>query len=294
MIALTKISHPNVVKLYDVDEVDGQLCYAMELLTASSLAHVLKENGAFPTELAVSILDQLLDALDTIHDAGLVHRDIKPANIMLEEGGRTVLMDFGLVRHQKGGGMAVLTGAGVVVGTPRYLAPEILRGKEAGPRSDLYALGVVAYELLAGEHPFEHPNVSAMLAAVLNHEPEPLEERRPDVPPALAAWIARCMQKNPDDRFPEAAEAHESLGEVIDQLAHAEALERGLSSLVVAGRSLAGMRRSMVGRGSLARARRRGRRHLARALVGLAIAMVFVVALCYGAWITVAALQASR
>ena len=276
MTALVTLSHPNIVKIFDVDEVDGQLCYAMELLTANSLGQLVKENGAFPSELVVPILDQLLDALDHIHEKHLVHRDIKPANIMLEESGRTVLMDFGLVGGARRPGSQCVTGAGVVIGTPRYLAPEVLRGKEADRRSDLYSLGVVAYELLAGEHPFEAcgTNVSQLLAAIMNTEPDPLRERRPDLPQGLLTWVERSMQKAPELRYADAKEARQALKDVDQQLAYAQAVEAGMSSLTVTRRSLAGMRRSLT---RIARpARSRGRGKLVAYAVGVALAAAAV------------------
>lgn len=280
MTALVALQHPNIVKIFDVDEIDGQLCYAMELLTASSLAQLLKENGAFPAELVVPILDQLLDALDHIHEKGLLHRDVKPANIMLEESGRTVLMDFGLVRQTRKAGSTALTGAGVVIGTPRYLGPEILRGREADPRSDLWSLGVVAYELLAGEHAFEpaNANVTQLLAAIINAEPEPLSERRPDLPFSLTRWVERCMQKAPELRYSDAREARAAMHEVGEQLDYAEAVEQGLSSLTVTRRSLAGMRRSMARR-SLVPGKRKGRRRMVTYMVGVALAAAAVTVL---------------
>lgn len=280
MTALTALQHPNIVKIYDVDEIDGQLCYAMELLSAHSLASLLKDNGAFPSELVVPILDQLLDALDHIHEQGLLHRDVKPANIMLEDSGRSVLMDFGLVRHtRRSGGSMVLTGAGVVIGTPRYLGPEILRGKEADARSDLWALGVVAYELLAGEHPFEAEtaNVTQLLAAIINADPVPLDERRPDLPPSLLRWVERCMQKEPALRFADAKEARAAMHEVTEQLDYAEAVQRGLSSMTVTRRSLAGMRRSA--QRSLVPGKRQGQRRVYTYMIGVALAAAAVTAL---------------
>ena len=280
MTALTTLQHPNIVKIFDVDEIDGQLCYAMELLSANSLAALLKENGAFPSELVVPILDQLLDALDHIHEKGLLHRDVKPANIMLEDSGRAVLMDFGLVRHTRRAGSAMVTGAGVVIGTPRYLGPEILRGREADARSDLWSLGVVAYELLAGEHPFEpeNANVTQLLAAILNAEPLPLVERRPDLPAGLIKFVERCMQKEPALRYADAREARAAMHEVGEQLDYAEAVERGLSSLTVTRRSLAGMRRSMVRR-SLVPGRRQGKRKVYTYMIGVALAAAAVTGL---------------
>jgi hypothetical protein len=208
MEVLLALQHPSIVNLLDAGESDGKLYYVMELLEAKDLQHILKANGPLPLRAVLDILDQILDALDCIHGRGLVHRDVKPANIMLERSGRAVLMDFGLVRKEEG---TLLTEAGKVLGTPRYMAPEMVRGEPAGPASDVWGLGVTAYELLTDTRPFAGANIGELAAAILKSEPPPLRSLRFDVPEAVEELIMRFLDKNPARRWGTARDALEAV-----------------------------------------------------------------------------------
>jgi len=213
MQVLMELSHPNVIRVYDAGDSDGKLFYAMEMLEAHDLADVLKQSGPFaPTPLA-SVLAQVLDALAYIHARRLVHRDIKPANIMLERGGRAVLMDFGLVRKVGG---TMLTAEGKLLGTPRYFPPECIRGGEGTPAGDVWSLGVSAYELLTGERPFVGENLQQLAMSICRDEPAPLAAKRPDAPAPLVRVIHRMLEKDPAHRYGTAEEALAALKEAVE------------------------------------------------------------------------------
>jgi serine/threonine-protein kinase len=215
------MSHPNIVRVFDagttaeVDPDTGQLAprpfLAMEWLRGRTLAYVLgaRADAGIGVEAALEVAAQVADALDYAYaQHRVVHRDVKPQNIYLQmpaaPGGRTLakLLDFGVARVL---GTARVTQRGIVMGTPGYLAPELLRGAEATPQSDLYALGLVLYEMLAGAPPFrEAKSVDDLIDAHLMRAPRPIA--RADVPPAVEELAMQCLHKRPDKR-PESATA---------------------------------------------------------------------------------------
>ena len=209
-----ELRHPNIVVVHDVDDEAGTYYIAMELLEGRSLRDLIRDEAPIPIERALSLLDQLGSALDFAHARGVVHRDVKPANIFVSAtaspngppgGERTdhlTLVDFGIARAADG---TVLTGTGIV-GTPEYMAPEMLRGEGAGESADLYALGIVAYELLAGRAPFSGTNTPAVMYAHVHTPPPPLRSIRPELPPAIEAVISRQLAKRPDARYRSARE----------------------------------------------------------------------------------------
>ena len=210
MDVLMRLSHPSIVKVYDAGQTDGRLYYVMELLRARDLQWHLRRRGRLPVAVVRAVLDQLLDALDYLHSGGVVHRDIKLSNIVLEESGRAILMDFGVVFQE---GATILTQEGHAVGTPRYFSPEMIQRGESSPASDQFSLGVVAYELLTAGVPFEGDTLPEVAQAILQAEPKPLRERRPDVPEQLAAVVHRMLAKKAGDRWPSAAAAREALAD---------------------------------------------------------------------------------
>jgi hypothetical protein len=192
-------SHQHAVAVYDAGEDAGVLYLVMELVDGPSLAQVLAD-GPLPVDQAVRICAQVLAALEAAHASGVVHRDVKPANVLLTSSGEAKLADFGIAKRFDDLTDSV-TRTGFVVGTPRYLAPEQALGQPLTPATDVYAAGVLLYEMLTGEAPYEGATPAA---AMLAHHAAPvpdLTRRRPDVPPGLAAVVTRALAKDPSDRY---------------------------------------------------------------------------------------------
>jgi serine/threonine-protein kinase len=211
-----KLSHPHILQLYDSDEVDGQLLYVMPYVEGESLRQRLEREGRLPIATAVQLATEVAAALDYAHQHGIVHRDIKPENILLHTG-QAIVADFGIARAvdaasgAAGANITGLTATGVIIGTPLYMSPEQVLGGEVDGRTDVYALGCVLYEMLAGTPPFTGPNPQAVLA---RHTLEPvpsLRKARPDVPPELERTVAKALAKSPEDRFASATHFRDAL-----------------------------------------------------------------------------------
>lgn len=200
-----KLSHPNIVNVYDAGEHGQRPYVVMELADARSLADVIREEGPLPADRARSIATQVLAALGAAHAQGIVHRDVKPANILVAEDGGVKLADFGIAKSFSEVA-AGLTMAGQVMGTPTYLSPEQAAGQSATPRSDLYALGVVLFETLTGRPPYTGDTPLAVVSAHATAPVPDIREVSPDVPGDLAAAIQRALSKDPAERFASAAE----------------------------------------------------------------------------------------
>jgi eukaryotic-like serine/threonine-protein kinase len=201
------LQHPHVLPVLAAGARDGLLWYVMPYVEGESLRHRLARERQLPIPDATRLLDEVADALAFAHSRGVVHRDIKPENILLQEG-HAVLADFGIARallEARTGEQLTATGLGL--GTPGYMAPEQAAGEShVDARADVYALGVVGYEMLAGLPPFTGASAQAVIAAHRTAVPRPLRELRPDAPTDLAATIARALAKSPDERFQSAAE----------------------------------------------------------------------------------------
>jgi serine/threonine protein kinase len=202
-----QLSHPNIVPIYSVDEKDGFVYFIMAYVDGETLAQRLATRGRLGIVEARTLLRQVADALAYAHARGVIHRDIKPDNIMLaREDGRAMVTDFGIARAADDTTGTRLTATGVAIGTPAYMSPEQCTGDRAvDGRSDLYSLGVVIYAALVGTPPFAGSNTAALLVKHLTENPRPIREVRPDVPDDLVAIIDRLLQKNPADRFQDAA-----------------------------------------------------------------------------------------
>jgi hypothetical protein len=205
--AATSIDHPNVVQVYDVGRIEGSFYLVMELLAGEALRDRI-DRGPLPLDEALRVLVPVLGAVAAAHARGIVHRDLKPENVFLrlrEDGSlrSPKVLDFGISKLTQEESMT-LTGS--VIGTPYYLSPEqATSSKDVGPASDVYQLGVLLFEMLTGRVPHEAPNYSALLIAILTEPPPALGALRPDLPPGVAAVVARAMAKSTSDRYPDVA-----------------------------------------------------------------------------------------
>jgi serine/threonine protein kinase len=201
-----RLSHPHIVPIYTVGEGSGLVYFVMGYVDGESLGSRLKRRGKLPVEEVRRIMKEVADALSAAHAFSVIHRDIKPDNILLDgTRGRVMVTDFGIAKAMSGGSGATLTSAGVAIGTPQYMSPEQAAGeKEIDGRSDLYSLGIVSYQMLTGELPFNAPTVAGVLMKQITEMPPPLEVRRPDCPEDLALAVTRCLEKDPENRWPSA------------------------------------------------------------------------------------------
>ena len=192
------LEHPNVVPIYDAGDVDGRVYLAMRLVDGTDLGSLLRTEGALEPERAIAICVQIAAALDSAHQRGLVHRDVKPSNVLLDSSGHVYLADFGLTRSLDDEGGA---GEDRFVGTPAYLAPEQLEGRQVDGLADVYALGCVLYECLTGEPVFPRGTRLAVAWAHLEEEPPRASRRRAGLPEAVDPVIGRALAKEPEERF---------------------------------------------------------------------------------------------
>jgi hypothetical protein len=196
-----QLQHPHIVPLHAAGSAGDLLYFTMPYIEGESLRHALHEGVRFSPREVVRILHDVSDALAYAHSRGVIHRDIKPGNV-LRSGSHAVVTDFGVAKAISAALPSVgMTTSGMAIGTPAYMAPEQLAGDPAADhRVDIYAVGLLGYELLAGEAPFKASSPQETMAAQLTRAPEPISKRRPDAPPALAALLTRCLAKNPADR----------------------------------------------------------------------------------------------
>jgi eukaryotic-like serine/threonine-protein kinase len=201
------LQHPHILPLHDSGEADGIVYYVMPFVEGESLRARLSREKQLPVDDAVRIAREVADALDYAHRQGIVHRDIKPENILLHDG-RAQVADFGIaLAVSSAGGGTRMTETGMSLGTPHYMSPEQAMGeREISARSDIYALGCVLYEMLAGEPPFTGPTAQAIIARVVTEEPRSLVLQRRTVPPHIEAVVRRALEKLPADRFASAAQ----------------------------------------------------------------------------------------
>jgi hypothetical protein len=202
--AVAALSHPNILALHDVGR-DGPVAYAVtELLEGETLREVVAR-GPMPARRALDVLAQIARGLGAAHDRGVVHRDVKPENLFLTRDGQVKILDFGIATHSDANvttqaNATQLTQPGTMIGTPGYMAPEQLTAQSATARSDLFAFGVVAHELLAGTHPFKRNTLGETVGAILRDDPAPLGRAAAALPPGAARVLARCLEKEPSNR----------------------------------------------------------------------------------------------
>ncbi|WP_334025491.1 serine/threonine-protein kinase [Nocardia terpenica] len=201
--ATARLAEPHIIPIHDWGEIDGVLYIDMRLVRGQNLRALLRREGPMDPARAVAIVDQVADALDAAHSAGLVHRDVKPANVLVTEADFAYLADFGIARSEGDSGMTLV---GTAIGSYIYMAPERFDVGPVDGRADVYSLGCVLHECLTGATPFPVQSVSVLIRSHLSEPPPRASLHRPDVPPALDAVIAHAMAKTPADRYPTAGE----------------------------------------------------------------------------------------
>ena len=203
---IAQFNHPHILSLYDSGETLGFLYYVMPYVEGETLRERLTREKQLPVNDTIRILHEVADALAYAHARGVVHRDIKPANVLLS-GRHAVVADFGVAKALSASGGDKVTTVGIAIGTPTYMAPEQAMGEtNIDHRADIYALGILGYEMLAGRPPFDAGSAQAVLAAQVMEKPVDIQQVRPGVPPLLADAIMRCLAKNPADRWQSADE----------------------------------------------------------------------------------------
>ncbi len=215
-----RLSHPHIVPIHSVGEGAGLVYFVMGYVDGESVAARIRRRGRLPVDEARRIMKESADALSAAHALSIIHRDIKPDNILLEgTRGRVMVTDFGIAKALSATSSATLTGAGVAIGTPAFMSPEQAAGeREIDGRSDVYSLGIVAYQMLTGELPFNAPTVAGILMKQITEPAPDLRAKRGDAPEDLALAVTRCLEKDPENRWPSA-----------------DALRRALESRTVSG-----------------------------------------------------------
>ncbi len=233
------IEHPNVCSIYEVNEFEGQAFIVMQYVSGQTLDNLI-EAGGLNLQIALSIAIQIADGLSAAHKLGILHRDLKPANIIISDAGLVKILDFGLAKRKAAEELRVKAGArragkpsaSARVGTVAYMAPEQFVTGRSSEQSDIFAFGVLLYEMLTGAHPFLEPGVAQtqVARAIQYSEPRPLSERRPELSPEFGGVILKAMAKNPSGRFDSAAEIREALKTVMKTVSVEAGLISGESS----------------------------------------------------------------
>jgi serine/threonine protein kinase len=206
--AAASFAHPNIIDIYDVGEMNGSPYIVMEYIEGDTLKDIIENEGPFDPDDVASLIEQVAAALDYAHARGVIHRDVKPQNILVTNEGLAKVVDFGIAKSP---GESALTDAGLTIGTAHYISPEQASGLPATPSSDVYSLGIIAYEMLCGEMPFDADSAVAVALMQVNQPPTPPDEVDPEVPPGAADIVLRALDKDPTRRYPSAGAFAEGL-----------------------------------------------------------------------------------
>jgi eukaryotic-like serine/threonine-protein kinase len=212
--AMAKLLSPSLPVVYAFGEDLGLAYIALELVEGTTLHSLIEQRGVLSFRRACGIAIQVLDGLHAAHEKGIIHRDVKPGNIMVARRGgsdRVKLLDFGLAKMLLSRNAAALTDPSILLGTPSYMAPEFIKGDPFDHRADLYSVGIVFYEMLAGHAPFVHSKIHEILRMQVREEPPPLRAIRLDTPHIISAIVGRALAKRPEDRFDTAREFADAL-----------------------------------------------------------------------------------
>jgi serine/threonine-protein kinase len=214
--AAANLNHPNIVAVYDWGKVNNTYYIAMEYVNGRTLADILKQSGTLTPMQVCDVMSEVASALISAHQNGVIHRDIKPGNILVSTTGQVKVADFGIARALGAGVEQGLTQTGAVMGTATYFSPEQAQGVSTDQRSDIYSLGVVMYEMLSGVAPFTGENAVAIAYKQVHERAMPLDQRLTSAPPEVAAIVAKCMEKSPDDRYSSAEEVRDELRRFVE------------------------------------------------------------------------------
>src|SRR5215468_3221755 len=236
--AASSLNHPNLVTIFEIGNVDGTHFMAHEYIDGQSLWDRMKQEP-FPLQDALDVAVQIATALNAAHEAGIVHRDIKPKNVMLRRDGIVKVLDFGLAKlaeqqratevdSQAATLAKITTDPGAVMGTPQYMSPEQARGQKADARTDIFSLGVVLYEMIAGQPPFGGVNAIEVMGAILKTEPAPLKFHFANLSPQLEHIVSRALRKDRDERYQRAKDLLIDLKDYKEELAFTAKLERSV------------------------------------------------------------------
>ncbi|MCW8983739.1 MAG: serine/threonine protein kinase, partial [Thermoanaerobaculales bacterium] len=227
IILAREVTHRNVVRIFDIGQAGETRFISMEYVEGKDLLGLLRERGALPAEEAIEIVEQVCLALEAAHQQGVVHRDLKPANIMIDSDGRVVVMDFGIARSLEMSGM---TQTGSLIGTPDYMSPEQVKGEPVDSRSDIFALGIIFYQLLTGELPYKGETPMAAMFTRTQKRAAPVRDLKPDLPGFLGDVVSRCLEIPVHKRY-------QSTREVLQDLA----IWRGGSTHMTIGPTMRGL-----------------------------------------------------